>query len=94
MLSEETKKAWDTALTLAHNYCVQVSDNYNGDDKIEEAQAANECAKTIRSLINDYKTLELVLKPEVTVVASTMLSVSQKELPEDDFDLEQYKRNG
>lgn len=51
---EDVKGAWDMALTLANNLCVQISDCYNNDDQITEADTANECAKKIRAYIGDY----------------------------------------
>lgn len=39
---------WRTALTLANNLCVQISDRHNGDDETREADAASECATSVR----------------------------------------------
>jgi hypothetical protein len=48
------KSAWDLALTMGNNLCVQISDRYNNDDLITEADTANECAKKVREWIGQY----------------------------------------
>lgn len=45
------KEVWRTAMTLANNICVKVSDRYNADDETEKADAAAECANKIRGWI-------------------------------------------
>lgn len=51
--STPVNKVWDAAIALANNYCVQISDEYNNDDHIEQADAANRCAKLIREEIGN-----------------------------------------
>jgi hypothetical protein len=51
-MSERDKLIWQTALTLANNICVQISDRYNADDDIENADASNHCAKSIVAWMN------------------------------------------
>jgi hypothetical protein len=45
----EILKVWNTAITYANNLCVHISDGYNYDDCLKEANAAAECAKIIRA---------------------------------------------
>ena len=44
--------AWNAAITLANNICVQESDRANDDDRSFAATAAEECARRIRAWIN------------------------------------------
>jgi hypothetical protein len=62
-LTEKEKQIWNAALTLANNLCVQVSDRYNDDDETTKADVAEECAKAVRSYIDDYGALEDI--PEI-----------------------------
>lgn len=43
------EQGWRAAITLSNNICVQESDDYNSDDKIEEAAACGACARRIRA---------------------------------------------
>jgi len=62
------EQVWNMAITLANNECMRMSDDYNNDDFTEKATAANDCAKRIRSYIDNPI-------PEV----ATLLSVEQGE---------------
>lgn len=53
MNKTQSEYAWDLAMTIANNICIQVSDDFNNDDDIKEAHAASECAKRIRGMIGE-----------------------------------------
>lgn len=56
---EAAKKGWDWAMNFCNNLCVQISDEYNNNDQIEQADAAMECYKKIQANMGYYP-------PEIT----------------------------
>ncbi len=54
---ESAQQAWQSALTIANNICVENSNRFNNDDQIEEAAACDKCAKEIRAIINQREPL-------------------------------------
>lgn len=50
------KKGWDWAMNFCNNLCVQISDDYNNDDQIEQADAAIKCYRKIQANMGYYPT--------------------------------------
>jgi hypothetical protein len=72
---------WRAALTLANNLCVKISDRYNGDDATAEANAAGECARSIRGYIDPGEALWEMLKEAGVFESVTRLVASAQHTP-------------
>ena len=52
MRKEALVTGWRCAMTAANNLCVNISDRHNADDEMVEADVANNCAVSIRKLVD------------------------------------------
>ena len=75
------KKVWAMAMTYGNNLCVSISDDFNNDDEIEKADAANRCAKLFLGEINDPHPDVLKLSPAILPVKEDEWISLKKKLP-------------
>lgn len=67
------EQIWEYAIILANNACCEISNKYNNDDFVKEAAVATECAKEVRSYLNDLPVALARMEPIPTQIRESSL---------------------